>query len=194
MRYVPGLPGRRSIRLPGYDYTQPGAYFITICTHKRERLFGEVVDGTMCTTPYGDVVRDEWLCSGINRPGVLFHTFVVMPDHFHGIIIIDVDRAGSGDRRGTAQCRGTARRAPKASVATRDVDNARRSPAFGQPIAGSIPTIVGAFKSAVTKRINVVRGTPGAPVWQRNYYESILPDLQALRPVETYIRSNPARG
>ena len=181
----------------------------------------------MCTTPYGDVVRDEWLCSGINRPGVLFHTFVVMPDHFHGIIIIGDDGVDSGGGRGTADDRGTvddwgmvdgwgtvddrgtarrgtARRAPTvpatpcraptASVAPRDADHAPHTPAFGQPIAGSIPTIVGAFKSAVTKRINLARGTPGAPVWQRNYYECILPDLQALHRVETYIRNNPARG
>jgi len=96
-----------------------------------------------------------------------------MPNHLHGIIwIIDDPRSG------------TARRAT----------NAHRAPAveqFGKPVAGSIPTIVRAFKSAVTRQINLVRQTPGATVWQRNYYEHIIRDEQSCEKIAAYILNNP---
>jgi len=88
------------------------------------------------------------------------------------------------DYRG--RCRGTARRAPTAIT--------RRAPTveqFGKPVAGSIPTIVRAFKSAVTRQINLVRQTPGAAVWQRNYYEHIIRDEPSYEKIAAYILNNP---
>ena len=80
------LPHRRSLRLKGYDYTQPGAYFVTICTHQRQPLFGRVVDGNMVLNAYGEIVREEWFRSA---EIVLFpDEFVVMPNHIHGIVWI----------------------------------------------------------------------------------------------------------
>ncbi len=160
---------RRSIRLKGYDYAQPGAYFVTIVTHHRAMLFGRVVDGEMQLNEYGEIVREEWFRSAEIRTEIeLFpDEFVVMPNHIHGIIwIVDV-----GAWR---------RRAP-----TREQ--------FGRPVPGSLPTIVRAFKSAVTRRINALRGTPGAPVWQRNYYEHIIRTERALDAIRRYIAANPLR-
>jgi len=141
---------RRSIRLRGYDYTQPGAYFVTICTHERKALFGQVVDGDMVLNEWGWVVGEEWFKTAQIRPYVeLFEDeFVVMPNHIHGILWIVDD--GVGARR---------RRAPTVEQ-------------FGKPVPKSIPTIIRAFKSAVTRRINQMHGTPGARVWQRNYYKT----------------------
>jgi REP element-mobilizing transposase RayT len=68
-----------------------------------------------------------------------------------------------------------------------------RSERFGKPIAGSIPTIIRSFKSAVTKHINEIRGTPGASVWQRNYYERIIRDDETLNLIRAYIAANPTR-
>ncbi|HOK89274.1 MAG TPA: transposase, partial [Candidatus Hydrogenedentes bacterium] len=87
MKYNPDLHHRRSIRLQGYDYTQPGAYFITICTANRKCLFGEVVDCQMRLNETGRIVRDEWLQTAALRPGVVLDAFVVMPNHVHGIIV-----------------------------------------------------------------------------------------------------------
>ena len=78
-----------SIRLPGYDYSQPGAYFITICTHNRQCLFGEIVNGEMILNEFGELVKNEWQKTGIIRPNINIDTFVVMPNHLHGIIIIN---------------------------------------------------------------------------------------------------------
>ncbi len=80
---------RRSIRLPGYDYAQAGAYFITLCTHNREHLFGEIVNGEMVLNDLGKIVHDEWNHTSIIRPTIELGEFVVMPNHFHAIMIIN---------------------------------------------------------------------------------------------------------
>ena len=76
-----------SIRLPGYDYSQPGTYFITIVTHNRQCFFGNIVDGEMMLNEFGVLVKNEWLKTGIIRPNIVIDAFVVMPNHLHGIII-----------------------------------------------------------------------------------------------------------
>jgi len=96
MRYNPEIHHRRSIRLKGYDYSQPGAYFITICTHERECLFGEIVNNEMVLNDYGKIVYEEWFLSAKIRNEIELYEneFVVMPNHIHGIVWIianDVD-------------------------------------------------------------------------------------------------------
>jgi len=167
---------RRSIRLPGYDYTQPGAYFITICTYNGQHLLGEVVDGAMCLNAYGQIVQEEWFRTADLRPYVRLEAdeFVVMPNHVHGILwTVDNDDVGAQRR-----C------APTEPVGGTTSANVK---------PGSLGAIIRAFKSAVTKRINQMRGTPSAPVWQRNYWEHIIRDERALRAIRRYIINNPLR-
>ncbi len=93
MAFDPQKHHRRSIRLKGYDYTQPGAYFITVVTHDRECLFGEIVDGEMRLNEFGEIVRAEWFKTAVVRPYVMLYPdeFVMMPNHVHGILwIVDV--------------------------------------------------------------------------------------------------------
>ena len=167
--------GRRSIRLRGYDYTQPGAYFVTICVHQRAMLFGRVVDGKMTLNKLGEIVREEWCRTAELRPNVELDAFVIMPNHIHGIIILRDDR------------RGTLQRAPTTSQHVPMIER------FGKPTSNSIPTIIRLFKSATTKRINGLRGTPGARVWQRNYYERIIRNQRELDAIRRYIIENPQR-
>jgi len=88
MHYDPEKHHRRSIRLKGYDYTQPGAYFVTICTQNREFLFGDIVDGAMRLNLFGEIVRDEWFKTAEVQQNVILYLyeFVVMPNHIHGVI------------------------------------------------------------------------------------------------------------
>ena len=158
---------RRSIRMPAYDYAQAGAYFVTMVAHQRQSLFGEIVDGRVVTNGYGEAVEHEWLRSSEIRPGVQLDAFVVMPNHVHGIVII-------GDRVGAHSCAPL----PKALL--------HRPPR-------SLGSLVAGFKSAATKRINEIRGAPGLPVWQRNYYEHVIRDEEELNAVRQYIVDNPAR-
>ena len=165
MKHDPDRHHRRSIRLKGHDYAQPGAYFVTVCTRERECLLGDVVDGEMRLNEYGIVVHEEWLKTAELRQNVEIEACTVMPNHLHGIVVI-------------TNGKGTARRAP--------------TERFGKPVADSIPTIMRAFKSASTKHINVIRRTPGIPVWLRNYYEHIIRSDEELKAIRQYILSNPA--
>ncbi|MBC7263399.1 MAG: transposase [Chloroflexi bacterium] len=168
--YDPQKHHRRSIRLKGYDYTQPGAYFITLVAHQHEMLFGEVVDGEMILSEYGRIVAEEWERTALVRPYVQLDEFVVMPNHIHGIVWIVDDAVGA-----------TRRVAPTAN---------------GYPtglVSKSLGAIVAQFKSIVTKRIAKTRGAPGTPVWQRNYWEHIIRNEAALDRIREYILTNPLR-
>ncbi len=88
-KFNPDVHHRRSIRLKDYDYGQAGAYFITICSWNRECLFGDVADEEMQLNEYGWIAANEWLQTGVVRPNVELDAFVVMPNHIHGIIILN---------------------------------------------------------------------------------------------------------
>ena len=95
MKYNPKIPHRRSIRLPGYDYSQPGFYFVTICIYQRECLLGEIEEGIMKLSRYGEVAEYHWFNLTRIYSHIALNTFVIMPNHFHGIIEIqyqDKDR------------------------------------------------------------------------------------------------------
>jgi putative transposase len=79
---------RHSIRLPGYDYAQGGAYYITLCTSQRAHLFGHIADVRMALNDLGHAAEQEWLHTPHIRPNVGLDAFVVMPDHFHVVVMI----------------------------------------------------------------------------------------------------------
>lgn len=162
---------RRSIRLPGFDYAQAGTYFVTLCAAGRECLFGDVVDGHVTLTPLGEVVTACWEAIPVHAPAVDLDAYVVMPNHLHGLVVITADGANE---------RGIANHRP-------------RTERFGQPVPGSLPTILRSFKAAVTSQVNVLRRTPGAPVWQRNYYEHIVRDDRSRERIRSYIAANPSQ-
>jgi REP element-mobilizing transposase RayT len=156
--------------LKDYDYSQAGAYFMTICTHSHKCLFGEIVSGATQLNKFGNVVNKCWLEIPHHFPNVEVDAFAIMPNHIHGIMSI-VDN-----------CRGTACRAPTEMIER-----------FGKPTACSLPTIVRSFKSAATKRINALRKTPGARIWQRNYYEHVIRNEDDLNEIRQYILDNPVK-
>jgi len=176
MKYNPEIHHRRSIRLKGYDYTQPGAYFVTFCAYQRLHLFGEVVNGEVILNGRGKIARDEWFKTAELRPYVKLYEdeFVIMPNHGHGIIWI-VDEVDEGRPVGIRR-----RRIP--------TDNIEK---FGKPVKGSIPTIVRAYKSAVTYAVNKLENQRGAVLWQKNYYEHIIRNERELNNITQYIRNNP---
>ena len=195
VRYDPTKHHRRSIRLPGYDYTQPGAYFVTICTHNREPLFGHVVNGEMVLNAWGRIVWEEWFRSAEIRAEIeLFpDEFVVMPNHIHGIVWIVETDDPNARAHGDASNVGVTGRSPMHGRAP-NVGATGRSPLQPRgPAPRSLGSFIAGFKSAVTKRINALRGTPGARVWQRNYYEHIIRNERALNAIRRYIAENPQR-
>ncbi len=160
---------RRSIRIKEYDYSQANWYYITICTYDKECIFGDIKKVEMVLNEYGQVA--EKCMNDIPEHNQLMKLdyCCVMPNHVHLIIIIDTDIR-----------KGTACRAPTPE-------------GFGKPVPGSIPTIVRTYKSAVTRLINILRKTPGEPVWQRNYYEHIIRNDMELYKIRQYIHNNPIK-
>jgi REP element-mobilizing transposase RayT len=175
-------PRRRSIRLKSYDYSQAGAYFVTICTQERVCLFGEVVDDAMSLNDAGEMVASLWEGLPERFSGIEIDAFVVMPNHLHGIVVLPDERAAT-------------RAAPTIDVS-----------GVGAPLVGArshknIPTlgtIIGAFKSIAT--VGYMRGVKSAGwptfrrrLWQRNYYEHVIRDEAALDRLRHYIDENPLR-
>ena len=156
---------RRSIRLRGYDYSEPGAYFLTICTHGREALLGTVVDGGVRLSAYGGIALRCWEELPSHYPHVGLDAFVVMPNHIHAVVVLDGDAHAD------------------------DVEAGFKPSPTGRHGLGEI---VRAFKTFSARRVNAARGTPGARVWQRNYYERIVRDEPELDRIREYIFNNPA--
>ena len=93
MTYDPEKHHRRSIRLKGFDYSRAAVYFITICVQNRECLFGTIAQHQMRSNEAGQMVSVEWLALSARFPSIILDEFVVMPNHFHGIINISPDAA-----------------------------------------------------------------------------------------------------
>ncbi len=189
MPYDPAVHHRRSVRLRGYDYAQAGAYFVTLVTQGRECSFGEIVDGDMRLNEVGEIARTEWEKSAAIRREIESDAFVVMPNHIHGIVVIVEPTAVGADGRpplpDTASGIGGHGHAPLRDAPSPNVPPYRKPKSLGAFIAG--------FKAAATKRINEMRAMPGAPVWQRNYYEHIIRTEKELETIRRYIINNPRR-
>jgi len=173
MIYDPLIHNRRSIRLKGYDYSRPGLYFITICCKDRACLFGDVIDGIMILNNPGHMVNREWLKLPKRFKNIKLHEYIVMPNHFHGILeIVGADLVNA--------------------PADENIDK-------GHP-QGDAPTVgdmIGAFQSIVTvKYIRGVKSFGWEPfngkLWQRNYYEHIIRNRQSYWRISNYIKNNPA--
>lgn len=168
MPYDPSRHHRRSIRLPGYDYTQAGAYFVTICVQHRQHLLATIGADGHTLSPLGQIVARCWLALPRHFPALTLDAWVIMPDHMHGILIVHD---------------APAERVPV--PANGDWPNGTRR--------GSLNAIMQNFKSVSTRKVNAARHTPGASLWQRDYYERIIRDDRAFQRIQRYIEENPAR-
>jgi len=195
MGYDPILHARRSIRLPEYDYSQAGAYYLTICSHQRRCLFGVVKDGRVNLSRIGKIVAEEWLQSPELRPELTLDDWSIMPNHMHAIIVIGAV-PGQPIPLGLVWPVGATRRVarPKRTLGERRATH-RVAPTERPtgPASGSVAAIVGQFKGAVTRRANTLRGTPGAPVWHRGYHEHVIRDEAELHDIRLYIAQNPSQ-
>ncbi|HEY3312359.1 MAG TPA: hypothetical protein VGK00_12030 [Anaerolineales bacterium] len=180
MAFDPQKHRRRTIRLPGYDYSQPGAYFITLVTRSRECLFGEIRDGEMQLSPLGQIAGENWRAIPAHFPNVELGAYNVMPNHLHGILIINSFIASNV---GATQCvaptdagnttpaqfiapsdagnttpaqfiapSGAGNTTPTQCVAPAGTGNTVPRGYPHGPKSGSIGAILGAYKMSVTRR------------------------------------------
>jgi REP element-mobilizing transposase RayT len=163
MPYDPELHHRHSLRLQEYDYSRAGFYFITICTQNRECLFGDIEDGYMRLNAQGRIVCEAWYDLPNHYDHVKLDKFVIMPNHFHGVVILNRDATvGAGF---------------KPAPTTRH----------------AVPEIIRGFKTFSSRRINEMRESPGTKVWQRNYHEHIIRTEESYIEISEYIQTNPLK-
>lgn len=204
-----GFHNRQSIRLPGYDYSRPGYYFVTVCAFDRiQNPFGVIVDQKTILNASGIIIENEILKTERMRPSIKIDEYIIIPDHVHIIIQIRDNIPSS--------------------------PTSRQFEKFGKPTSNSIPTIVRLIKSTVTKKITNLQNPTGRgslhepelhepelyepelyepksqnpnvqnpntktskskkiSIWQRNYYEHIIRDERSIYFIRKYIRENPAK-
>ncbi len=163
MPYDPDHHHRRSIRLQDYDYSEAGAYFITICTNQKQCLLGEIINGEMILSWHGRAASACWKWLAYRYSYVELDMWVIMPNHLHGILVI-------GD--------------PVEGGSVRSLPTQKPKP---------LGRLIGAFKTTSTKAVNEFYHSPGESFWQRNYYEHIIRNEADLTRIREYILANPSR-
>ncbi len=194
---------RRSLRLPDYDYSRPGAYFVTMVTFQREHLFGEIKDGEMHKNVAGKIVWEIWQSLPSRYPNISLDEAVVMPNHFHGIVVIEenpVDEAGEAAIHELPPPWDELpppwdefpppwdELPPPWDELPKQPDKESYRLARRKML---LPLVMGYFKMNSAKRINILLNSSGVPIWQRNYYERIVRNGPAYNSIRQYIRSNP---
>ena len=179
MKFDPFKHRHHSTRLRGYDYSQAGAYFVTICVQQHQCLFGDVVNAEMDLNELGTIANECWLAIPEHFPYVELDEYVVMPSHAHGIVVITDDGAG------------VQRRDVQLNVPT---SNAPRDPSnpfsMMSPKHKTLSIIVRTYKAAVTTRCREMDCYDF--VWQANYYDHIIRNEREWNAIAKYIYENPA--
>jgi putative transposase len=173
---------RRSIRLPHWDYSWGWWYYVTMCTKDRACVLSNIVNDNVVLTEIGTIVDFHWKEIPNHFPGVELDDYVIMPNHVHGIIIIN--DASVGAIHESPQRESFERNEPE-----------RESPQESQTIIQRrkmlLPKTVGLFKMNSAKQSNILRKSPGIAFWQRNYYDHIIRNDADLARIRTYIANNP---
>ncbi|MCJ7436132.1 MAG: hypothetical protein MUO77_21850, partial [Anaerolineales bacterium] len=184
VKFDPKVHHRRSIRLQGYDYSQAGAYYVTIVTWQREFLFGEILNKETKLNKVGKIVDWEWLELPKRLPYIELGAHVVMPNHFHGILFIQ-ENVGATRQGQIISQSGTE---SLQIITSESIDG---SPLPRGPKPASLGAIIAQFKSRVTKRIWKFPELNNTPIWQRNYYEHVIRNQTDLQNKTDYIEANP---
>ena len=215
-KYNPNIHHRRSIRLKGYDYSKPGLYFITICVKNRVCLYGDVIDGKMKLNHAGNMVENHWLLLPKRFSNIKLHNFIVMPNHFHGIleivrvgatlVVAPTPVAPNESNRPVAPNESNTPVAPNESNTPVVPNESSENVVFDQkgattrvaPKEKTVGDMVGAFQSITT--VEYIRGVKtknwkpfDGKLWQRNYWERIIRDNKSFQNISKYILNNPSK-
>ena len=158
-------PRKRSFRLKDYDYSQSGSYFVTISTFHSRHIFGRITDGSITLSPIGIIVESDWREIPDHYDNISLDAYCIMPNHLHGIVVIE----GNDN-------------SPPTTRAERH---------FGQPIRGSLSSIIGAFKAGVTWKARQAKLWRKAPLWHPRFYDCIIRSDLSLYRIRRYINLNP---
>ena len=188
-----------SARATWWDYSNPGMYFITLCAYRHECLFGQIHRRAFLReSPVGGIVLQEWNKSFDMRNELLCDAFVLMPNHLHAILRIDQSTTIRADvnveTHGHVETHGRASLQAVNPHVGGDISPRVVKPGLGVAYRPpkSISSFVAGFKSAATKKINMLRNTPGAAVWQPRFHDHIINNMTDYQRIADYIEKNPA--
>ncbi|MES2794606.1 MAG: transposase [Bacteroidota bacterium] len=171
-----------SSRLQKWDYRWDAAYFITICSKNREHFFGEITNGKMTLSSIGVIADVLWYEIKTHAINIELGEFIVMPNHIHGIIILNSLR---NDKPPQLEI---------PPIESSNVDSIKNEPKtvgekrFQNQGKNSISSIVGSYKSAVTKHINRLGFVSE---WQGRFHDHIIRDEKEFIKISNYIKNNP---
>ncbi|MDQ3024856.1 MAG: hypothetical protein M3R04_10865 [bacterium] len=180
-RPATALPKRKRHHLMAERYSEPGSYFVTICTKDRKHLLGEV-DEQVCKLSWiGEVVNRCWLGVPAHLPNVSLDCYSIMPNHFHALIWLNIlsPPAYLAATHSLQALAGRACAAPTVLTPTLESNPAR------------LPKVMNSFKSAVTREVNKRRSSPGETLWLDDYYDRVVRTEEELHEVRKYILENP---
>lgn len=193
-KFSPSEHYRRSIRLKGYNYSSEGTYYVTIVTQGRECLFGEIIDGEMYISEYGEIVQQWWNEIPVHFSNVELGAFVIMPNHVHGIIFITTKRRGE-----VISPRSNSNQDNQEFIIDEEISHVRdesMKQGGGTPPLHrrTLGQIVAYFKYQSTKEMNMVEETNTiTKFWQRNYHDRVIRNEKELKQKTDYILDNPSR-
>ncbi len=191
-------PQRKLLRLQEYDYSQPGIYFVTICTEGKECLFGRVEDDKVHLNAFGEMVRKWWLEAEKKFRTIKLDGFIVMPSHIHALIqILPAEARPGPDGAQTVGADAHVRPHDASAVVGADL-RVRPRPSPDQGACPSLPRIVQWFKTMSTNEyIRNVKESHWPQfknrLWQRNYYEHVVRNEQDLHEIREYIVYNASK-
>jgi putative transposase len=168
---------RRQVRLRDYDYSKSGYYFVTICTKNREEWFGVIESRTIRLNRFGEMARDFWFEIPAHFKEVKTDEFSVMPNHLHGILVIEERMVGNA-RVGNAYMRSHRRNAYMHSLQGR--------------MKMLLPRIVQQYKAVVTREINSLQKGFYFE-WQKSFYDHVIRSERSLENIREYIQNNPLK-
>lgn len=177
-----------SARLKGWDYSSDGYYFITICAHNRDQLFGRVENGEMVLNQYGTIVNQCWFDLPYHYGNMWLDAFVIMPDHIHGIVVIDNNRTNGNVGTSVETGFKPVSTIPATTIIPADSTNPNCTLIIKHH---GLFEFVRAFKTFSARRINEIRNSPGIPVWQPRFHDHIIRDEGEFYRIQQYIIDNP---
>jgi REP element-mobilizing transposase RayT len=187
MTYDPRIHHRRSIRLRGHDYSGGGAYFVTVCIQGKASLFGQVVENEMVLSEPGRIVEGAWRALPARFPSVVLDVHQVMPNHLHGIVVIP----GPGLEPSLATATGAPIIQPFVGPG---LAPAKAKASLGPTVRRvGLGAVVRCFKSLSAIAVNQALARTGRCLWQEDYYEHIIRNVEELEKTCDYIIHNPAR-
>jgi REP element-mobilizing transposase RayT len=174
-----------SNRLQTWDYSSSGYYYLTICTKNKKYLFGNVIDLKMELSVEGKIALQEWEKSFMIRKELLCDKYVIMPNHIHAIVIIQKPLI-------PVETQGIASQSKTQNIASKsETHNHVSLPKQLMRKPKSISSFVGAYKAAVSKRINEIHKLMSETIWQQSFYDHIIRNEDSLHKIREYIVNNP---